>query len=714
MTKPCWATPGLFSLSCAILLSAPVAMADNILVTSTADDMSGGTLREAIAQADGTPGDDVITFSATGSIDLVSVLVVDNSGMGKTLIDATSVGEVTIVGSGTERVFEIGVDAEVELVSLFITGGQAPEGMGGVAGESPTAGASGGDGGGILNFGDLTLRSCIVNFNSAGNGGAGGSYAGMATGDGAGGGSGGRGGGIFTSGDNAVLSLVGSTVDVNFAGSGGTGGDGENGGNGGDGGSGGGIYCEQGALVISTSLIDGNDSGSGGAGGIPEATGTGGNGGDGGPGGGISVELGSLSLADSVVSVNSAGNGGIGGRNNGVSSEQPGPGGAGGNGGGVHGSFFVEGPDVEIDSSLINQNSAGRGANGADNPGGTAGDGGYGGLGGGIYVETFPASSAVWDVVNSTIYQNSAGDSGSGGLGSTDGHAGIPGGGGGFAFVNGSGAGGMTVVHSVVSSNSAGENPDTFALGAGSAGSGDVGLVLGNSVVVFNFGPMGDDIDIFTEEGQNFIGGDPQFGPLQDNGGSTLTFRPIFGSPLIDGGGTITNPPSVDARNSARPGNAAPDIGSVEVVIQPDIRIGAKSDPATQKIDNYYSPSGAGQVENVKLKGKKKKTFYFTVESDGDILSPFFLTGTPASKRMKFKVQDVSAGGANVTASIKTGYALGEFEPGKLQQYKCTAKSKSHKTGKKVNETLIFQASIPGTSLRDSAISVVKGKKEKK
>ena len=57
---------------------------------------------------------------------------------------------------------------------------------------------------------------------------------------------------------------------------------------------------------------------------------------------------------------------------------------------------------------------------------------------------------------------------------------------------------------------------------------------------------------------------DPLLGPLQDNGGSTLTMAPLAGSPAIDTG-TPDGAPSDDQRGVARPQGAGFDIGAVEV-----------------------------------------------------------------------------------------------------------------------------------------------------
>ena len=56
----------------------------------------------------------------------------------------------------------------------------------------------------------------------------------------------------------------------------------------------------------------------------------------------------------------------------------------------------------------------------------------------------------------------------------------------------------------------------------------------------------------------------PRLGPLQNNGGATLTMMPGGGSPAIDNG-TGVGAPSTDQRGVTRPQGAAVDIGAVEV-----------------------------------------------------------------------------------------------------------------------------------------------------
>lgn len=60
---------------------------------------------------------------------------------------------------------------------------------------------------------------------------------------------------------------------------------------------------------------------------------------------------------------------------------------------------------------------------------------------------------------------------------------------------------------------------------------------------------------------------DPELGPLQDNGGSTLTHLPLPSSPLIDGGiDALVDLLAVDQRGEARIQGSAVDIGAVETL----------------------------------------------------------------------------------------------------------------------------------------------------
>jgi predicted outer membrane repeat protein len=81
--------------------------------------------------------------------------------------------------------------------------------------------------------------------------------------------------------------------------------------------------------------------------------------------------------------------------------------------------------------------------------------------------------------------------------------------------------------------------------------------------------------NISSDNGGGFLTGpgdqintDPMLGPLQDNGGTTLTHRPLPGSPAIDAGNpSFTPPPFFDQRGPGfdRVVNGRLDIGSFEV-----------------------------------------------------------------------------------------------------------------------------------------------------
>jgi len=63
--------------------------------------------------------------------------------------------------------------------------------------------------------------------------------------------------------------------------------------------------------------------------------------------------------------------------------------------------------------------------------------------------------------------------------------------------------------------------------------------------------------------GSSFNFTDPRLGPLQDNGGPTLTMQPLTGSPAIDFG-TADGAPPTDQRGATRPSGSGVDIGAVE------------------------------------------------------------------------------------------------------------------------------------------------------
>jgi hypothetical protein len=73
-----------------------------------------------------------------------------------------------------------------------------------------------------------------------------------------------------------------------------------------------------------------------------------------------------------------------------------------------------------------------------------------------------------------------------------------------------------------------------------------------------------------TDLGGNITSGDPLLGPLQNNGGPTMTRLPLAGSPAIDGG-IAAICAAVDQRGTTRPQGVGCDIGAVEVVATPPV-----------------------------------------------------------------------------------------------------------------------------------------------
>ncbi len=169
------------------------------------------TLREAIALANATPGDNTITFDPTvfdtpQTITLGSTQLELSDTTGTETITGPEAG-VTVSGGQQGRVFQVDGGVSATLSGLGITGG-----------------SSGGKGGGILNLGSLILTGCTLWGNTASDGGA-----------------------IFTGGGS--LSLVNCTVASNVATV-----------------SGGGIEAQSPVSVLSSTFADNQaDKGGGGA-----------------------------------------------------------------------------------------------------------------------------------------------------------------------------------------------------------------------------------------------------------------------------------------------------------------------------------------------------------------------------------------------------------------------------------------------------------------
>ena len=144
------------SLGLTLAATGSAVQAGPVLVTTTADTGSG-SLRSAIASA---VNGGVVNFAADlsgATITLASTLAI-NTGL---TIDASALpGGVQINGNGAVTVFAVA--STVVLNSLTITNGYTSSDIG--------------QGGGIDNFGNLTLNQCTLSGNNAANVGGGGIY----------------------------------------------------------------------------------------------------------------------------------------------------------------------------------------------------------------------------------------------------------------------------------------------------------------------------------------------------------------------------------------------------------------------------------------------------------------------------------------------------------------------------------------------------------
>jgi len=729
----------LFILAAAVVLSATSVVAGNFVVTNNSDS-DAGSLRAALLAAQATAGeDDVITFQNTLSgavIDISPTGPFSLSAAGRILVSAAGLAQpVTINGLGANRIFQVGPGVELELNDLILAEGTAAMGTPASDGVLPTDGGDGENGGGILNEGELILKRCVIQFCLAGNGSRGGHKTGAAPTNPGNGGKGGKGGAIYSSGAGASVYLEDCVLTDNEAGSGGQAGNLEAGAAGtigaaGLGGDGGAIACEGGSLELIRTAVESNRAGAGGGGGANGNDGTSGSGGIGGNGGGVFVLSSLLHVSGSTFKNNNAGFGGLGGDD--VSApDTRGAGGKGGDGGGLWVRDLPLGGDPHVKESLFQSNEAGSGRVGGNSPNlgngevGTAG--GKGGSGGGIFIAG--GNGVKWTMVNSTVILNFAGDGGAGGNGSTGGSAG-PGGdagnGGGLAFSRNGTDYTAQLTHVTILSNNAGlpgsAGTPSGVIGAASTGGGiwEIagginsvnGIILANAVVALNDAGTVDNVGSFIAAGDNFTTGDPEVGILADNGGPTETVAPELGSPLLDEGGTIGDAPLVDQRGEVRPFNGAPDLGAFEAKFQPDARIGASGNPATHRIDNFYTTTGAGQLLPVKLTGTKTSNFYLSAQNDGEINDHLTITGTKAGSTLRLTAIRTTGGVANITAALTAGYQIDAVAPGAVEVIQVSVKARSKKV--RAKQTLSYGVRSSVSSPVDLVIASVTQKKVRK
>ena len=507
----------------------------SIFVTTLEDELNSDgdcSLREAIVAANtnepvdtcgtGDVSADTIGFDVAGIIAITDPLTVTDSG--PLIVLGTDV--ITIDGGDNVRIFLVEPDAELTLDRLVLNNGHADLG------------------GAVYNMGTLNIENSSLYHNHAVT----------------------RGGGIFSQG---VLTVIGSTVEGNTASNcGGMFGTGEvnltnttvinNGATGACGG----IGVSSGTLMLINSTIESNNAQQG---------------------GGLALENATVSIIDSEIVSNtasSAAGGGIWSQLSTISIA----------GGSVSGNMAgsVGGGIYHLDGTLVIDFSTFTGNAGTE--------------GGGIYNDTGPAVStfnslgvnitskagipdfySVTMVTNSTVWGNHSSVNGGGIynhqstmsiINST------------LSGNNSSNGGGINNYYGTLAiKNSTLSNNDASALGGGIANNYGT-LVIYGSIVANNLAGDCYAVGEITDDGYNISSDgtcgfnidnhsmpntDPIIGPLQDNGGPTLTHALQENSPAIDNGDNAQCP-TADQRGIIRPidgnwdGLAVCDIGSFEYI----------------------------------------------------------------------------------------------------------------------------------------------------
>jgi len=472
------------------------------------------TVGAAITTVD--PGGTVMIGAGTFTENLVvsKNLTLDGAGRTSTILDGGGGGSVVSVGGGLSvSISELTIQngnassgggisnyGALTLTDVKVANNQATIFGGGIYHASTTekllislstleqnqATGSGSGGGGIYAFGTVTISDSILDQNTA-----------LA-----------EGGGIALYGVDSLLDMTNSTVSNNSTSENNS--------------QGGGISTAQGSATIYGSTITGNSvSGTNSSGGgistdtdmtlqFSEVSGN--TAVD--SGGGIRHWYGNLNVSDTIV------------RNNTVSDPA-------GSGGGIYASLgTVTLSNLEVSGNTAADSGGGIHSNAGISITNTTISGNSSHFGGGLLISSSDPSS----ILNSTITAN--------------------------LDPSGSGVGGLYVATAVTIKNS------IFAANA----SAECWDISGPNITSLGYNIEDTDTCGFSATGDQ-PNTDPLLGPLADNGGSTQTHAPLPGSPAIDGG-TNAGCPATDQRGVSRPidgdtnGTATCDVGAVEELIK--------------------------------------------------------------------------------------------------------------------------------------------------
>jgi predicted outer membrane repeat protein len=600
-------------LLCAVAIPAH---ATTITVTNT-NDSGAGSLRQALADAsDG----DIITFAATGSIELSTGELLVNKSI---TISGPGAANLVVDGNARSRVFYIASDQTVSITGLTVTNGIATTN----------------DGGGIYNdHAALALNNCTITGNQADYG-----------------------GGIYNDGfsGSATLEISNSAIYGNTAMN-----------------TGGSIYNDgtssgNASLTISSSMLTANSARFGG--GIHN------NGFDFGNAiltvnnstfSGNSADFGgciyndsfignaSLTLNDSTMSGNSAHdaggciyNGMVFGFGTQTLNNSTLSGNSAGNSGGAIYSDHAEGIRFTLNGCTISGNSAQNWGGGIYNDGSgfnsawltidsSTLNGNSAATGGGIYNDGEQQGDTHLQISNSTVSENTASDGG--GLASSGYDA---------YYVR------VTISNSTFSGNSA-SNAGGGIYNVGQSDRDTVLVTLTNTIL--KSGPLGGTIfcnsttisslgyNLSDDSCGGFLTGpgdqtntDPMLGPLQDNGGPTLTHALLLGSPAINAGDpNFTPPPLYDQRGPGfdRVVNGRIDSGSFEMQTATPISLSA-SKRKVRGINTVQLAWSGATSANIDV--YRDGVLIVTTANDGSYIDS---TGDTGRARYRYRVCEAGTG----------------------------------------------------------------------